>query len=301
METCTAPTCTFTAGDEASCTGTAGCAYTADDAGTAGVDEEACTTPTCSFTAGDEASCTGTTGCAYTAPVTAAPWEAEACFPGAAYCAENEHVASGACAPCTYATTRPAGDDPTGADTECLGTCASVSSADCGPGYLAARGGCVCANSEGLTDEQPGSSMCAAHADMWGITGDQYCTPNQDDDPLSNFCGGTWDGCVYEGAVAPQDLNILPSVPLAAACAGAVCDVANVPADRAACCIAEPGIDCSAVSPDAPCNVMYLIDQVRDARSLQDIDPLTFCPCKWVRDASPHYDPSVVAACEGGP
>ena len=69
-EACNAPTCTFTAGDASSCTGTAGCSYTADDANTASIDEEACAAPTCTFTAGDASSCTGTAGCAYVTPVT---------------------------------------------------------------------------------------------------------------------------------------------------------------------------------------------------------------------------------------
>ena len=181
-------------------------------------------------------------------------------------CTENEHVVSGACTPCAWGTSRPAGDDvSSGHDTECYATCATVSHADCGPGYRAARGDCVCANSEGLTDEAPDSSMCAAHAGMWGITGYEYClrggpragcergTFSTSPDCTAQFCGssGSADGCVYEGAVTPQEVNwfpILPTVPLAATCAGAICDVANVAADRAACCVAftaTTAVDCA--------------------------------------------------------
>ena len=70
LEACNVPTCTFTPGDASSCTGTTGCAYTADDANTANTDEEACAAPTCTFTAGDASSCTGTAGCVYVTPVT---------------------------------------------------------------------------------------------------------------------------------------------------------------------------------------------------------------------------------------
>tara|TARA_Y100000817_G_scaffold299352_1_gene277375 strand:+ start:850 stop:4581 length:3732 start_codon:yes stop_codon:yes gene_type:complete len=74
-EACTAPTCTFTAGDAASCTNTAGCTYIAPVAAV----DESCVDSSgdeCTFTAGDEASCTNTADCTYIAPVAAVP---EAC------------------------------------------------------------------------------------------------------------------------------------------------------------------------------------------------------------------------------
>src|SRR5262245_60747299 len=42
---------------------------------------------------------------------------------GPPMCAQNQHVESMTCVACATGTTRPAGDDPTGADTECT-TCA---------------------------------------------------------------------------------------------------------------------------------------------------------------------------------
>ena len=37
-------------------------------------------------------------------------------------------------------------------------------------------------------------------------------------------------------------------------------------------CPAGPWYDCSGIDPDLPCHVMQLIDQLRDAASLADID-----------------------------
>ena len=73
--TCVAPTCPFTAGNESSCTGTAGCSYTAP---VAEVTED-CVDPErrgarCTFTAGDSSTCVA--GCFYIAPVVAV---AESC------------------------------------------------------------------------------------------------------------------------------------------------------------------------------------------------------------------------------
>ena len=50
------------------------------------------------------------------------------------------------------------------------------------------------------------------------------------------------------------------------------------------------GIDCSAVDASLPCNVMLLLAQMREAAAHSDtfvIDPVMFCPCKVVLDASP--------------
>ena len=61
----------------------------------------------------------------------------------------------------------------------------------------------------------------------------------------------------------------------------------------------DGSIDCSGISPDLPCHAMLLIDEVRDAQSLRDIDPEIFCPCKLVRDAAPNWSPEVVGSCSG--
>jgi ferredoxin-thioredoxin reductase catalytic subunit len=45
---------------------------------------------------------------------------------------------------------------------------------------------------------------------------------------------------------------------------------------------------------------MALIDAVRDATSLHDIDKDIFCPCKFVRDEALDVSPEVVASCNGG-
>jgi hypothetical protein len=49
-----------------------------------------------------------------------------------------------------------------------------------------------------------------------------------------------------------------------------------------------------------PCYVMRLIDEIRDAESLEDVDPEVFCPCKFVRDAAPNAMPVAGASCGGG-
>ena len=62
------------------------------------------------------------------------------------------------------------------------------------------------------------------------------------------------------------------------------------------------GIDCSAVDASLPCNVMLLLAQMREAAAHSDtfvIDPVMFCPCKVVLDASPDWTPSVVQSCSG--
>ena len=62
----------------------------------------------------------------------------------------------------------------------------------------------------------------------------------------------------------------------------------------------EHQIDCDGVSDTLPCHVMALIDAVRDATSLHDIDKDIFCPCKLVRDAAMDVNPEVVSSCNGG-
>jgi hypothetical protein len=44
---------------------------------------------------------------------------------------------------------------------------------------------------------------------------------------------------------------------------------------------------------------MALVDQVRDAQLLSDIDPEVFCPCQHVRDLAPDWSPSMVNSCSG--
>jgi hypothetical protein len=70
------------------------------------------------------------------------------------------------------------------------------------------------------------------------------------------------------------------------------------------CCMEQaqtgPAIDCSNVPDTAPCHVMELIDAVRDAAFLSDIEPSVFCPCKRVRDNAPDANPETVASCNGG-
>ena len=61
----------------------------------------------------------------------------------------------------------------------------------------------------------------------------------------------------------------------------------------------DGAIDCSGINPDLPCDAMLLIDEVRDAQSLRDIDPEIFCPCKLVRDAAPNWSSEVVGSCSG--
>lgn len=110
-------------------------------------------------------------------------------------------------------------------------------------------------------------------------------------------CAGVWSGCT----AACEDHSARSWTETTAQSGnGAACWAAWDCADGEGDCAFFTGIDCSAVSRGAPCNVMYLVDQVRDAGSLQDINPNTFCPCKWVRDAAPKYDPAVVTTCNGG-
>jgi hypothetical protein len=64
-------------------------------------------------------------------------------------------------------------------------------------------------------------------------------------------------------------------------------------------------IDCDAVDVSLPCNVMALVAQLREAAAhdvllIEVIDPVTFCPCKAVLDASPDWTPNVVQSCDGG-
>lgn len=63
----------------------------------------------------------------------------------------------------------------------------------------------------------------------------------------------------------------------------------------------EGRIDCNAVDVGHPCDIMRLIDEVRDAHSLSDVDPEVFCPCKIVRDGNPDWSPEVVNSCSGLP
>jgi hypothetical protein len=72
------------------------------------------------------------------------------------------------------------------------------------------------------------------------------------------------------------------------------CVALDEPADEG-----DGSIDCSGISPDLPCHAMLLIDEVRDAQSLRDVDPEIFCPCKLVRDAAPNWSPEVVGSCSG--
>ena len=163
--------------------------------------------------------------------------EAGCCQTVSETCGVNEHVEDHACIPCDLTGTRPAGDDAAGPNTECFATCATVSHADCGPGYLAARGECACLQ---YLDPMITSGLCYVHP--------------FDDDEVYGYCSMMGDqcasvhsiqveGCGYEGAVLPANIwspDYLPhstNLTLAATCAGPVCDVANVAADRAACCI----------------------------------------------------------------
>jgi len=60
-------------------------------------------------------------------------------------------------------------------------------------------------------------------------------------------------------------------------------------------------IDCTGVATTLPCHVMVLIDEVRDATSLQDISPEVFCPCMLVRGNAPNANRETIASCnEGG-
>jgi hypothetical protein len=59
-------------------------------------------------------------------------------------------------------------------------------------------------------------------------------------------------------------------------------------------------IDCEGVDPNLPCNVLLLVDEVRDVASLQRINKDIFCPCARVRAENPDWSPVVAGACPGG-
>merc|ERR1711988_723825 len=71
---------------------------------------------------------------------------------------------------------------------------------------------------------------------------------------------------------------------------GVICVVVTHPPDGSS---ASPAIDCTDVALSLPCHIMLLVDEVRNATSLQDIDKEVFCPCERVRAANPEWSPRV--------
>ena len=78
---------------------------------------------------------------------------------------------------------------------------------------------------------------------------------------------------------------------------------ASDPCTDTECCTmhvaSEAPIDCSGVPSSLPCHIMFLVDEVRYAQSLSDIDPQIYCPCKLVREGALDWNPEATNACSG--
>jgi hypothetical protein len=161
-------------------------------------------------------------------------------------------------------------------------TCAEVAGAD----YCVSP--CTWDGSKCDTPETTGPPQCNTYMDQTTCDGDMYCAWDVDGSACVDYvppcsydqsdpCNGD-DACFWiEGDGTPAH-----------------------PPHCAEHVHTGPAIDCSNVPNTAPCHVMELIDAVRDAASLSDIEPSVFCPCKRVRDNAPDANPETVASCNGG-
>jgi hypothetical protein len=71
-------------------------------------------------------------------------------------------------------------------------------------------------------------------------------------------------------------------------------------ADSGVCTAHEGPIDCTGVDVSLPCHVMLLVDELRSAASLHDIDREIYCPCQFVRENAADWSPELAASCPGG-